>query len=207
MKNLTAAAVLVIAGVGVGVLATGVGSAGARSSSIAAPTAGVIATIDLEAVVDKLEERAAREAELKGELEGARKKLDALGEELKAEQSKLDMIKDEAQRSVARKAAREKVLRAEIERQIMERQLVERQVGIIADLYKKIDRAAEELAKQNGYAMVLASDEKVDVPSEGDPAALRRAIALKRMLYVNPSIDVTDELITLMNNQWAASKK
>jgi Skp family chaperone for outer membrane proteins len=207
MKNLTAAAVLVVAGVGVGVLATGVGSAGARSSSIAAPAAGVIATIDLEAVVEKLEERAAREAELKGELEGARKKLDALGEELKAEQSKLDMIKDESQRSVARKAAREKVLRAEIERQIMERQLVERQVGIIADLYKKIDRAAEELAKQNGYAMVLASDEKVDVPSEGDPAALRRAIALKRMLYVNPSMDVTDELITLMNNQWAASKK
>lgn len=203
-KPLLTGLVCAFALIGTGLLVT---RAGAGAESLRAPASGAVVTVDLELVVDKLEERSAREAELKADVEGAKKKLEAMTAELDSEKSKLDLIKDEIQRAASKKALREKVLRAEIERQILERQLVERQVQIICEIYKKIDKAAEELAKQNGYAMVLASDERVEVPCEGDPKALRQAIALKRMLYVDPAMDVTTQLITLMNNQWAASKK
>jgi hypothetical protein len=40
------------------------------------------------------------------------------------------------------------------------------------------------------------------VPRE---AQILQQISDRRMLYANPQLDITDELITRMNNEWKAS--
>ena len=77
---------------------------------------------------------------------------------------------------------------------------------MLRDLYMKVDAAAENLAKKNGYDLVLVSDEKAPIPQD-DQAAARRAMLLKRMLYVNPTLDITQELVQTMNNEFAMGKR
>lgn len=189
---------------GAGALAYVSAKAGAASAYKGPPAAPVIAVVDLEGVLGGLNERKDKESALKTSLEDMQKRVTALGDEAKGEQSKVEQATG-AQKIALAKAMREKIIRAEFEKQYSEKVLGEMQGEMLRELYLKIDEAAGRLAKQNGYQLVLASDEKVNIP-QGAPGEVLRAIALKRMLYVDQSLDITQEIVALMNNEYAAKK-
>lgn len=197
---------LVLAGV---VALTGLSWTGAtavaRLNAAAPPANPVIATIDLEAVVEELAERKDKLASLTSSLADAQKKVDNLVAELKSDQSKIEALTGTA-KDVAVKELREKAIRAEFEKQYAQKLLIEMQGEMLRDLYLKISDATKRLAKKNGYSLVMTSDEKVEVP-KGDPEAITRAIALKRMLYVDSGLDITNEVVAMMNNEYAATRK
>ncbi len=182
---------------------------GARAAATAArfgpPAAPVIAVVDLDSVLQGLNEKKDREAALQTTLKDLQSRVNALGEEAKNEQAKLEQATD-AQKPALAKALREKIIRAEFEKQYSEKILTEMSGEVIREIYLKIDNATERLAKQNGYQLVLASDEKNPVPDRGSTSDILRSIASKRMLFVDPSLDITQEVITLMNNEYAARK-
>lgn len=183
------------------------GSVGARlASKPAPPAAPIIATLDLEAVVTGLNERTDKEASLKSELANYQSKVDKLAEEVKAMQKSLENEPDGVGKMKMAKDFRDKAVRLEFEKQYAQRLLGELQGEMLRELYLKMVKAAQAQAKKNGYALVLASDERVQVPS-GDPTDVTRAIAMKRMLHVDTSLDITQEIITLMNNEYAAGRK
>jgi Skp family chaperone for outer membrane proteins len=71
-------------------------------------------------------------------------------------------------------------------------------------MYDKIVDAAAQLAKKNGYNMVIADDQTAKIVPTST-VDVKRFIAIKRMLYADPAHDMTQELITSMNNAWIAA--
>lgn len=169
----------------------------------APPAAPIIAIVDLEDVVKGLNERTDKEAALTSQKASLEAKIKQIKDEADADKTRMDQEPAGAGQLALAKGVREKLFRAEFERQYAQRLLDETQTDMLRDLYTKIAAAAQEMAKQNGYSMVLASDERVNIP-RGDPEAVTRAITLKRMLYVDKSMDITADLVQLMNNQYAA---
>jgi Skp family chaperone for outer membrane proteins len=172
---------LLIAGasiaLGAGVLAT-------RSG----PVAPVVAVVDVKKVLQGLDERKAKAAELEKSLSELKARNKQLEEERSADETKIKAMATGPAKTTALKAYRDKYFRGSVDREFGERLLAEDEVTMLRNLYLKIDAAAGDLAKKNGYQLVLASDEKLDIP--GPPQAnieqLTQAINLKRMLYVAP---------------------
>lgn len=172
----------------------------------APPAAVVVAVVDLEKVVDGLAERTEKEEGLKVRLKPITDKLQEMLNEANSLKKKLDITSGPEKVAVA-KEVREKALRLDFEDRYAKSLQGEWQAEMLRDLYMKIDAAAEKLGKKNGYHLVLASDEKVEIPV-GSNEDVNRTIALKRMLYVDPTLDVSDELVLMMNNDfWAAGGK
>lgn len=181
---------------------TGSSSSAQRS---AGPPAAVVAVIDLEKALNGLEERVALEADFNTEVGKLQKKIDDLEKKIKDKDSNVNILPVGPERKAATEDLRRLVYEYEFEKNYSMRVLDERKGDLIRDIYQKIDQAAETLAKKNGYTMVLASDEKAEVKS-GRYDDVRRMISLKRMLYVDPRHDITDEMVTLMNNEYATKR-
>ena len=78
-------------------------------------------------------------------------------------------------------------------------------------LYRKIVNAAQTTAQAQGYELVLVDDSigelHVDRNSR-EPAQLQilQQIARRRVIYASETVDITDELITRMNNAYRAGQ-
>jgi Skp family chaperone for outer membrane proteins len=69
------------------------------------------------------------------------------------------------------------------------------------DLYRKIAKAIEDAAKVNGYDLVLYTD---DVDMELiKPDEVSALISSRRVLYSAADLDITESIITQMNNAFA----
>lgn len=183
-----------------------VAQAGAKAAMKAPPSAPVIAVIDLEETLKQLKERADKEDALKVQVGELQNRIKVLEEDAKSYQSKIENAVGDPEKIRLAKEFREKAIRAEFEKQYAQRFLNELQSEMLRELYLKIDAAADAIAKKNGYALVLASDEKVNIPS-GDSEAVTRAIGLKRMMYVDPQLDITREVVDEMNNKYQSGAK
>jgi Skp family chaperone for outer membrane proteins len=73
----------------------------------------------------------------------------------------------------------------------------------IKRIYGDIKKAADEMATSNGYDLVLVNDSLAEIPP-GTEEEMNRQISARRILFANPRIDLTDELIAYMN---AAAQK
>ncbi len=65
-------------------------------------------------------------------------------------------------------------------------------------IYEHIKEASSALAKESGWDYVMVNDAAFSLP-EGDNVDMGAQISSRRMLYANPSFDVTDILIEYMN--------
>lgn len=178
------------------------GIAGANFRRPAPPAAPVIAVIDLEQAFDALNERTDLEAHLKTRQSQLLKAVEDLQAEAKSKQIEIDQLSG-ASKVAKRREASEAILRSEIESQISIKKLDGMRAEMRRDLYLKIVDACQRLARQNGYAMVFASDDKVQVPM-ADSDTVSRAISFKRMLHVDPAMDITSDVVTSMNNEYAS---
>lgn len=164
-----------------------------------------IATVNLEDAVRQLDERAAKEGELKAYSEGLQGELDKLVKQINDEQAKLSALDGDQKREVATKII-ELQANARVRKEVYEAMIDQRRAEIFRGLYDKITAASTQLAERGGYSMVIASDEGVKVPPNAPSAEVERTISLRRFLYVSKSHDVTAELVTLMNNEFKAGK-
>ena len=187
----------------------GVGAYVSRATAGAAfkptpPAAPVIATVDLEQVIQKMNERTDKEAALKARSDEYKAKLKTLQEEAEADKAKIDAEPPASANRVAMaKSLREKIFRMEFEGQYATKILGEMQGEMLKDLYTKINNTARVIAKRNAYQLVITSDENAQV-NAGDPDSIKRAIAFKRILYVDPAMDITNDIVNELNNAYAA---
>ncbi len=178
-------------------------AARATASAPVPPAAPVVATVDLEEVIKGLKEREDKEKALKAQQQEYQNKLNQMTEDAKSEKSKIENMPDTPEKIAAAKSLREKLIRAEFEKQYAERLLGELKGEMMRELYVKISEATKKLAKRNGYQLVLSNDQNVPVGT-GDPDAVLRAIALRRVMYADPALDITGEVVTELNNLYAA---
>jgi Skp family chaperone for outer membrane proteins len=204
---------ILLAAAGLGAVGFGWGGAAAvaerREGAMTgrfAPVAPVIAIVDVQRAIDGLDEHKERLAEFVKSVDSLKARAKTADDERAADDTRINIMAAGPDRDKARKAYLDKYSRARFELKFTENSLAEQEVDDRRAMYLKLDAAVEELAKQRGYQMVLASDEKIKMPDEPGTTfnELRTTIQLKRMLYTDPGLDITDELVLFMNNQWKA---
>ena len=72
------------------------------------------------------------------------------------------------------------------------------------DIYTELQKAAADVAKENGFHIVLNSDDTS--PSDDKPDLFAR-MERKKVLYSDPALDITDAIVARMNQQYKAEKK
>jgi Skp family chaperone for outer membrane proteins len=182
---------------------------GASRGATATPT--TVVTIDLPMVFEGLDQRAALETDLA-----------AMRESMRAEETRRQTELDEMQAQwedipetdlAARQRMNEEVTLKALEfnawRAFASEQLDIEKSILLRDLDRNVQAAIKELSELNGYDLVinddsgqpLAVDSQAKVPRE---IQVRQQMLARRLLYVNPSVDITDELVERMNNAFAA---
>jgi len=160
--------------------------------------AAVVATIDLERVIESLDsmtsanEELARTAELyQTEIEQRRESLELLQEEI-------DLLVG-TQRD--QKLAEAEVLADDLRvyTRFAELKLEEQRVVVLRRIYEDVREAAARLSQANGWDLVLVNDALVDLPPVTGQQELMRQISARRVIYGDTRIDVTDALIQKMN--------
>jgi Skp family chaperone for outer membrane proteins len=173
----------------------------------------VVVAVNLRTVLDGLEQRSVAEAEveeIKDRIlaeDGQRK------QELQDLRAQFDNI-PEADED-ARDALQEQLARQALDYDAWSRFSLE-QVDIetslrLRDLHRAIKSAIAELCEIEGYDIVLVDDSQQELTVNRDSRVSREVQVLqqmisRRMMYVNPVADITDELIERMNNAYNAGE-
>jgi Skp family chaperone for outer membrane proteins len=165
----------------------------------------VIATVDLERVFEFLDKRADADRNLQN-------KAVALDAEKERRVNEIDQLRNDL-KALAEGSDRHQELMDQLAFKTIEYEAwfefelkrLDREKGIIkADIYRAVKEALRSFAEENHYDLVLLNDSLKEVPG-GPDSAVTQQISARRMLYANPAIDITDDLIARMNNAWRAS--
>lgn len=205
MKFSTAALVLIVSA---GLAASSVTALNNHSSHVtlaAAPTA--VAIVDMQTAINKSAEIKARNEALKtradarmAELDKAKKELENLVESTKV----LGVGSPEEVKARAEAIVKRATLEAQFQAY---KQLTDIESGdILVEIHAKVIAAVDAIAKREGYQLVLADDRAI-VPPKGRPVEdVGNAINQRRVLFADPSIDITERVLTAMNNEYEAGK-
>lgn len=164
----------------------------------------VIATVKVSEVINGLEELKDREAELRLFIDEQKAGIQKIGDELQELVDELNILPDGAaqKREKLQKAMRLR-LNLEVEDEISTQLIDQRRGEVYAQIFKKINESAKLLAQRNGYHLILTDDSDTEVRPDTE-RNVRAGILTRRVLYSDPSMDITDELILSMNNAWKA---
>ena len=75
------------------------------------------------------------------------------------------------------------------------------------DLYLKIQSAVADIATENGYDLVIISDDDREIlvnpnAKNAREFQVREQIELQRVVFSSSQIDITDQIVTHMNLEW-----
>ena len=203
--NNTVIALLIAAGL----LATSITAISTRATSntVMAPAATVVAVVDMRKAIngaDELkvrgEERKARDDARQADLDKLKADVDQMIEasKLKADGS-LEAVKSRAE-AIVKRATLEAQLKAY-------QQLTDIEAGdILSDIHAKVIATVEALAKREGYQLVLTDDRGLTIPKGHPSDEVIGAINARRVLFVESALDITERVLTALNNEYNAGK-
>lgn len=172
-------------------------SLGTRPAAPSKPA--IVAMVDVERVINQLDafaEAEARLRELETQLLAEQDSLRGQIEQLLTDSEAFppgSQRAEEAQREMLKLGFELKALQEHSAGQ-MEREMSR----TLEDIFDEILDAAQELAVRNGYDVVLADDQAaVIVP--GTSGEITRQISVRRVLYSNPVLDITNDVIIHLN--------
>lgn len=166
-----------------------------------------VGVIDVEKVFNSLQEKVQIEADLTTRQQNLVTERNDREKELKSLKNELDLL------SPANSGFKKK--QDELEKKVFDLQswmqwqnasLVRENRLQITQLYSKIVAAAGKIAKENGYDLVLFKETSTDF-SNVDPKELSAALRSRKVLWSAADLDVTDQLVTTMNNEFKNSVK
>lgn len=182
--------------------------AGANSASNARPPANptAIATIDVVAVFDQLKELSDMENRLEGRQQTSQSELEEVANRLKTIIADLEVLTrgtEEHRNKVRERMELQAVLeaRGEALNQILS---IERG-SMTRELYNKVSDAIARIADREGYDAVFFDDSKFIVPENNPYESVYRAIVTRSLLYRHNTIDITDQVVSLMNSEYTGN--
>ncbi len=202
--------------IGVGIIAS---IAFLLAAAAWAHTAGVFATptaiaiFDLDALQDGLEEQKDMGAMLNEKYKSMKDDLERMNAEYQALIKKLEeegptMTEEERQDLNIKGLLLEQSMKFTDDIRIQSLQVEIH--AIMQDLYPKIYDAVRRIAERDGWDIVILDTSKIDpsapfnnVSAIERLSAMNDAVARKHVLYVNPNVDITSEVLLLLNNEYA----
>lgn len=167
----------------------------------------VVATVDLEKAFNDLDER----AQARLDLEAVADRLSVRQTELRNAVTMLEQdIESYADGSDAKQRALEEYTLAVYELQgfieFAKRKIDAEGARMMGSLYEKIKRSAAAISAEMGYDIVIVDDSKAAIPEGVGEAEMTRQISARRMIYSNPTLDITADLVTKMNGAFVAGR-
>lgn len=204
MKRLSIAAALLVLGVA---LACVYQAAGAP---LFAGKPSVVVTVNLSNVLSKLNQRGDSIKQLKKMVED----MTAEDDKQTAELKKMETDMKDLAEGKDNMDLQDKLALTALKHQAW-RRFTDGKIDIEAslqlqDVYRAIKTTVNQMATSASYDVVLVDDSQGDLSTTSDSrmpqeAQVLQQIAGRRMLYANPAIDITDDLIVRMNNDYRAS--
>jgi len=169
----------------------------------AEPTA--VATVDVVQVLQQLDEMAAIQAEVKRQQEAAQAYRDQVEQEVNALRPDLERFKPGSENWEASKAKIDrKLVELQVEIELRGRQAVEYQTRSRAAVYRKLCDASAAIAKAGGYDMVVFAEPLPDFQGV-NPQQLLGVIQQRKVLWSDPALDISPQVILRMNNAFKAA--
>lgn len=161
-----------------------------------------IAVVDIEGVFNQLEERTAIEADIRTRISNLQKWEQDKRKELINLQNDLDIMDKSSDNY--RKAAEDmerKAIALQTELQFRQRQIEREKAINLENLYRKLIDGIASVAKAEGFDLVLAKDRTPDL-RQANQQQVAAVIQLRKLLYANPTMDVTERIKQKLNNDY-----
>ncbi|MDX1681513.1 MAG: OmpH family outer membrane protein [Phycisphaeraceae bacterium] len=172
----------------------------ATSALKAEPTA--TAVVNVQHAFESLDEKTQVEADLKTRQEQVLQERQEKQESLKQLQQDLEILApgtpafQQKQEQLQKKALELKVW-IEYQGQRLERERIIR----LEALYRKLLESIGRVAKDNGYHVVLFQEDEVNFRN-ASANQISAAVQMRKVLWADEKLDLTDEVIQRMNNEW-----
>lgn len=188
------------------------GSAFARNNNaLIAPSSTAVAVLDIAGVLERLEEKADQEQNLKRLAEERRDFVQSLSvkiDSLKSEIGLLPAGSDEA------RTKREELVRLDaqrrIEAEIAAATVENMQRTMQVDLVRKIMDATQRVAQRDGWSIVLTDDRNAATqPDDGPQYSMDQQLQLlaqQTVIAADDLTEITEEVVRLMNNEYKAGR-
>ncbi|MBZ0172910.1 MAG: OmpH family outer membrane protein, partial [Phycisphaerales bacterium] len=195
---------LLLAAIGVGtVFGTGV----ADASAVRSANASAVAVIDLAKLLDGLDERGYMEQELNKQIQKRQGELGQIVGEIKRMTADIELLTETDPSRIEKiRDLRIKEVQAQALSQFVKEQLSLEKGKMLADLYKKVQAAVCDIAARDGWDVVLIDDSELDLPQMANEQQMLQLILSRRVLCAGDNVEVTDDVKTLMNNQFNAAR-
>lgn len=204
--NRTVGVVAVCAAAGLGGVFAGQRSARGASEGVATSRASAtaVAIVDLERVMKGLKEKDKRENDMKDRIAAFQVTMDDLKKTLDGLTKQLELTpKDNVLgiREIKQKQIETAAL-ADARKQALQT-LISIETGeILRSMYMKINASVDQIAEKDGWDMVLLDNRSIKIPDTVTDREINFIIQSRTVLNAANSIDITDDVITLMNNEY-----
>ena len=178
--------------------------AGANSVRPPAPATAVM-TVDIVEIIDQLEERKVREAELEARKNARQAQLDEVINQLRQLQSDLEMLNkgtDEYKDKIRQAMEMQAVVKARGE--ALNQILSIDRGNVSREMYEKITAAIARISDREGYDIVLFDDSLFPILEDAPYQEVFRSIISKSVIYHHNSVDITQQVVTLLNDEFTA---
>jgi len=183
------------------VLAAWVG-AYAQNTLQAKPTA--VAVVDVEQVLNQVKEKTALEAQFRAMGEKFQSEEKQRKAELADMQSALDALPEGKDYDKKQEELQKKVLELQVFVQFSQQKLAAERTLQIETLYRKTNQTVEAMAKEAGFDLVLYREAEIKTRG-ANLQQMMGQLANRKIIYASDEINITDEVITRMNNDFAAA--
>lgn len=163
-----------------------------------------VAVVDIQDVFNNLEERSALEARIQSRIselqqweQEQKKKISRLQNDLEI------MSKDSPNYQKTQNQLRDAVIQIQVKTKVAQQELEQEKALQLERLYRKtLDSGIEPIAKQAGFDMVLLKDELPNL-TNANQQQIAAVIQVRKLLYADDALDITDRVKQRMNNQYA----
>ncbi len=159
----------------------------------------VIGTVDLERVFNDIDARAQAEAGLKVAMQEFEIRLQGLRADAESQKADLEGLLAGTQKY---KDQEDELMQSALDFRAMSEfvnlKLDATRAEMRRDLFNEIIAEAEKYAVNNGIDIIITNDSQLPI-QEGTDIQVVQQLALRRILYVNTTYDITDELIDWIN--------
>lgn len=199
MKTMRTVLVLIVL-LGAGYLVT-------AQEGLYAPRGTVTAVVDVSAVINGLDAKLQVEAELQAQVDAGNAELRSREEQVRQLQADLQLM---SPGTAAFEAKRDEFDHKIIELQTAQnyqKQRVNREYSRqFGKLYTGVLDAIDRVAQASGYELVLFLEPDIDfanVPREQLPAVIQS----RKVLYSSQALDITEQVRTMMNNEYRSATR
>lgn len=174
--------------------------AGIASNRLAPTT---VAVLDIDRLSAEMDEFKVPAEDFQSKQTARREELRAIQTRMSSIAEELELIPDGDQDTRISKLTQQAVLESELKtkQQLYQQASDLEQAQLFKKMFDRIEAGAKQIAQRDGIDIVLV-DDRVFKLSATNRAAQSAALESKKILFATDAVDITDELLTMLNNEF-----